>query len=289
MRADDIIGDAVDHCRSVGWMKTAAKLEDITSAPHYCEPGYKLEKGKTCVLFGNWNTNYYPKYDAGVTQDQIDEDAFYKETCDKLDQIAELEWHDEWQVCDDCGGAFRISPDGHGWQKSYHVLGVECLCHKCLKGQEETVLEDLEGNTRQCLPGGLNIDPAKFGYVKLEMEFERGLHHGQAADPKIIGTMLEARGITRYVFAMEQASQFYVTFAVWVHSEQAGKMPNPDDLTNSDVNSPVSPAQNAEAALRSMPIATGPGVHVSSINCDTGEVSHRNVSPADFVAGLALK
>ena len=289
MKADHIIGEAVDYCREKGWKKTASKLEDITSATHYSEPGYKLDEDKTCILFGDWNANYRPQFGDVVTPDQLAEDAFYKETCDQLEKIAELEWHDEWIVCDDCGGAIRTSPNGYGWQTSYFQLGGDCVCHKCLKGQEEAVLEELEGNSRLCLSNELGIDPAKFGYVKWEQEFERGLHHGQAADPRVIGTTLKSRGITRYLFTLDLSSQFHVEFSVWVHGEQADKLSALEDISNRDVNSPVSPAQYAEAALRNMPVVTGPGMHVSSINCDTGEVTNRNVSPADFVAGHALK
>jgi hypothetical protein len=281
-----MIEEAVAHCSAHGWMRTINKLGDITSAPHYSEPGYKLEEGKTCILFGNWNRNRYHRLGEASTPDQIAEDDFYEEFCKQLETVAELEWHDEWTTCSDCGGAIRTSPDGHGWQKSYVELGGDQICRRCAPAQADEIIEELAGNPRLCLSANLGIKLAEHGYVRLAQDFERGLHHHQAADPQLIGKTLLARGIDRYVFAMEAVGQFDTRFAVWVPVEQATLLPA--ELTTAETDSPISPAQHMEAGLRSVALVpAGPGVHCVTINTDTGAVHNRVVTPEDFIAGRA--
>jgi hypothetical protein len=169
-----------------------SEIEGISWAHEYGEPGYtNPEKG---ILFANWN-------------------KFSREVTDILERAGyELEWSDEWSTCSDCGKALRTSPDSYGWQPSYFILhDCEFLCVDCINVEE--YLETLEDNPRTALND--HINPADYGYVKLEGDFESGLHPGQNSNPKLIFQRLHTAGHKRLLFNIDEQSQFYITFSIW--------------------------------------------------------------------------
>jgi hypothetical protein len=64
------------------------------------------------------------------------------------------------------------------------------------------------------------IDPEKYGYVKLEGYFENGLYGGQKANPAVIAKSLNDIGITRFVFKITYVGQFDMKFVCYVHESQ---------------------------------------------------------------------
>ncbi len=180
------------HCSDADVETRARRIEDIQWASEYAEPGY--DQPKKGILFGNWN--YFAR---GV--DTILEHYGYS-----------VEWEDEWSTCGDCGKAVRTSPDSYQWQPSYFIFG-ECdfLCKDCCPMQE--YLESLEDKPTRALND--HINPADYGYVKLEGEFENGMHPGQNDNPRTIYKRLHESGHKRLLFNIDEASQFYFRFSIW--------------------------------------------------------------------------
>ena len=233
----------------------------------YAEPGY-TEPTHPFVFCGNWNRKA-PGRNHIVT----------------LIEAAggETEWSDEWTECDECNKIVRTSPDSYSWRRSYwHNEGTgECICEGCtVKYRMEEYVAALTGNDSAA--DTFDVDFDEHGYTRLDAEFERGLHQGQADSPAKISKLLEASGVTDYIFSLDRAGQFDIRFSVWVYKDQwvPGLL---SDL--SGCRDEISPAQYAEAALRNIPAPTGTGIHLTSIDTLTGTTSTRTVSPEEFIAG----
>lgn len=179
------------HCSQLDVRQRLAHFENLGWAPGYAEPGYR--DPKKAVLFFNWN-------EVG------------RRTSDLLEQYGyECEWEDEWTTCSGCGKALRTSPDSYSWQPSYFEMDGELTCIECT--DIEAYLETLEDNPRRAVND--HINPADYGYVKLEGDFENGWHPGQNDDPREIFKRLRAAGHKRLLFNVDSVSQFYITFEVY--------------------------------------------------------------------------
>jgi hypothetical protein len=181
----------------------------------YAEPGYHSEE---IIATGNWNnvTQYNP-----LTNKQ-------EEISDLPSRIAHLyekmgidcEWSDEWAECS-CGKLVRTQGDCYSWTPSYQLNDGEITCIDCLKDDPESYLLSLEGNpnvanTIHC------ILPEKNGYVKMNEanSYETGFHPGQNDDPKKVAKELEARGLYRYLFNIDDVGQFDTRWSVYVHKDE---------------------------------------------------------------------
>jgi hypothetical protein len=181
------------HCSSETPEQRAQYIEDLTFSHEYAEGGYtQPEKG---ILFANWN--YFAR-----DLDRILERYGY-----------EVEWSDEWTTCSECNRALRTTADCYFWQPSYGEMEGDILCIDCLTKDAESYLESLEDNPRTAL-NIRQIDPAAYGYMKLEGEFESGFHPGQTDDPKKIYARL-CDTHPRLLFRIDEVSQFYTVFSVW--------------------------------------------------------------------------
>lgn len=179
------------HCSQLDVRQRLAHFEYLEFAPGYAEPGYT--DPKKAVLFFNWN-------EVG------------RRTCDILERYGyECEWSDEWTTCGGCGKALRTSPDSYSWQPSYFDMDGEYTCLECT--DIEAYLETLEDNPRRAVND--HINPADYGYVKLEGDFENGFHPGQNDNPTEIFKRLRAAGHKRLLFNIDSVSQFYITFEVF--------------------------------------------------------------------------
>lgn len=247
----------------------------------YAEPGYDVPECGIVVL-GNWNS--ISMYDRELGK-FVDIDTIPVRLATILERMgADTQWSDEWASCYDCGKLVRTKPNCYGWMQAYAENedgDIQCL--HCIDPLEH--LERIEGDNRRCNTVH-TINPADHGYVKLDQEFEHGLHPGQDADPGMIGAALRELGITRYLFNMDDVGQFDQTFSVWVHESEAELLP--DKLTDSQVNGPsVSEAMKRglkEAALQAGKLE-GDGVRYSKINAD-GTVTTRLIGPEEFVEGV---
>lgn len=113
--------------------ETRRRLEEISWAPGYAEPGYDDPKDKKGVYLGDWNA---PDYYDSVQQCRVDYPDGHllpqlKETLEKTG--ADTEWDDEWARCHDCGRIARTIPNRIGWQSVliYNLSEGSCLCRGC--------------------------------------------------------------------------------------------------------------------------------------------------------------
>ena len=179
------------HCSQADVETRRNQIKYIDFAPSYAEPGYtNPARG---ILFGNWN------YFAGVATDILERMGY------------ECEWEDEWSTCSGCGKAIRTSADSYCWQPSYFDFDCELLCRECVDMEE--YLENLEDDPNKALND--HVDPADYGYEKLEGDFENGFHPGQNADPKTIFAAWQEKGYTRLLFCIDDVGQFDIGFSIW--------------------------------------------------------------------------
>ena len=175
------------------WQKSALRqIENTSYAAEYAERGY--DNPKKGILFSDWNL--FPK---------------------GLDDLLErygyaIEWEDEWDTCANCGKAFRSQADSYGWQPSYisNAETGERFCHDCFSEDDIASFED---NPRRALND--HIDPAEYGYEKIEGDFESGWYHGQTDNPQEIYDRLVAAGHKRILFVIDSVGQFDLNFSAW--------------------------------------------------------------------------
>lgn len=180
------------HCSSASAEQRAHVIENMGWAPEYAEPGYS--NPEKAILFNNWNY-----FSADVT--------------DLLEKYGySIEWEDEWSTCEECGKAVRTSPDSYGWQPSYFIMNdCELFCKDCVPMDE--YLESLEDKPTRALND--HVNPADYGYVKLEGDFENGFHPGQNANPREIYKRLHDAGHKRLLFNIDSVGQFDMYFSIW--------------------------------------------------------------------------
>lgn len=200
------------------------RLEEIQLYSGYSEPGYMEH---ACVALGNWND--IQRYDSAArTFEDVDRSPSAIAT--ELEKLGcELEWSDEWAACDGCGFLVRTQPDSYSWKRSYVEQDGDIVCFKCIDPAEH--LERLEGQSSRCNTIE-TIDPTQHGYVKIEHSFENGLHPGQAAEPATIAKTLRRVGVRRFLFNLDEARQFDLSFSVYVHESVLGHERVGDDSLN---------------------------------------------------------
>lgn len=263
---------------------------DVTWYPHYCSRGYTSPKEG--VVTGNWNdkTRYRKESNDFETLDNTP--SRFARLFEKLG--LEVDWEDEYTSCSDCGGAIRTVHDSYGWQPEYIEMNCDTICNDCLmkdKSLIEEYLESKEGDSRTALNNN-DINPEDFGYHKLDIDFEHGFHHGQDADPKLIGKALDKVGVSRYLFVITGVGQFDIDFTVYIHEDEQEKYA---DALRSLEEEPTNGPSNAEALKRGLQQAAiqtdelrknhAEGVVYSSIKGD-GTAETRMVSPEEFVEGI---
>lgn len=125
------------------------------------------------------------------------------------------EWEDEWVSCCNCYKAMRSSPDSYGWSPYWARLSdYEIVCGDCIKESPEEYLETLENSPTRCMT--IDIDLEEHGYTLMEDDFENGLHLGMDANPQeILSTYLEKYPDGKFIFVLDEPSQFYIKFSIW--------------------------------------------------------------------------
>lgn len=197
-----------------GW-QVRGQIEEMSLHRDYAEPGYSSRSG--IIATGNWNNvdRYDSERQAHVEVSNLPERI--GKLFEKLD--IECEWSDEWTTCSDCGKLVRTSGDSYSWKPSYWLTSdSEFICHECV--DPEAYLKALETDD-ECVT--LDIDPAEHGYIKFNSDpYESGWHPGQNDSPAKIAKELQAKGIKRFVFKLDENSQFYSRFSVYIHESVSG-------------------------------------------------------------------
>lgn len=244
----------------------------------YAEPGYSHDG---IIATANWNDK--SEYKDGKFEVR---DNTMPRVAALLERLGvELEWSDEWMECSDCNGLVRTSPNCYGWKRFYWEDNCEVICGNCVKKHPEEYLESLENNPKACMTFEVDMEAA--GYKKAQGDFQSGMHRGMDADPKLVAKKLRSMGIERFIFELEEASQFYIEFGVWIHESEFGKFEQ--ELSSEDVDGPSNAdrlsLQLQEASLQ-MSNLQGDGVRVAKIGGDSVVV--KLCSHEDFINGKAL-
>jgi hypothetical protein len=112
--------------------ETRNRIDSITTAQKYAEPGYEQPKAGV-IFFGDWNKVKGWEQGKGYVAELPDGNV-PKRLMRALEKVGvECEWYDEWTMCDDCGAAMRSQPDSHWW-KPTAIVNLDkgsCLCPEC--------------------------------------------------------------------------------------------------------------------------------------------------------------
>lgn len=132
----------------------------------------------------------------------------------------EIEWEDEWASCGDCGKVVRTNPNSYGWTQYFAIIGeCELVCGDCIKEFPYKYLEGIENNPNHCTTFDLPLED--LGYKMVEEDFESGFHPGQNDKPSaILERLLKNDPKGRYIFVLDEQSQFYIGFSVWKKIEE---------------------------------------------------------------------
>lgn len=247
----------------------------------YTEPRY-TDPISGVIALGNWNKITKWDEDAGHS---VHLDDIMSRLGEALETWcgAELEWEDEWACCEDCGKLFRISPDSYSWQQ-YGVTENCCICGDCIAENARDYLENLEDNDHNCatIQG---IDPAEYEYTPILTDLEHGFHLGQDADPKVIAESLRDMGIERFLFVLDSAGQFDLSFSTWIHDSEMDKFNKDGVETNGPSVSAALERGLKVAALQSSKLPDVPN-HVKYTKITGGKAEARLVGPQEFIDGI---
>lgn len=260
------------------------RVENVQIHVGYAEPGYDSD---AVVALGNWNN--CTRYDRDK-RESVTVDSLPSRLAKALERMGvELEWDDEWTQCADCGKLVRTQANSYGWTQSYWDSDDGAVCHECLKADPSAYLESLEGNASSA--DTMSFDLTEHGYEQVETDLEHGFHSGQDASPTVIAESLAKRGVTRFIFQIDDVGQFDISFSLYVHEDDLDAYngaAEPLETDGPSVSGAMERAlREASSKLDRLP-SDGDGVKVVTCNGD-GTADVRLVSREDFIEGRALK
>jgi len=187
------------------------EIDNLGYAPAYAEPGYTdPERG---ILFADWNK--FPR-----DFDRVLQRAGY-----------ETEWSDEWSTCEDCGRAFRTSPDSYHYSPYYMIIG-ECsiVCLDCVDWP--SYLAEHEDDPDWACPR--DVDPGLHGYTLIAGAYD----HAHTETPETVLAQYHARGERGILFRHSDVSTVYRRFEVWRNddaiAEDTHDEPTTDEPTTTE-------------------------------------------------------
>jgi hypothetical protein len=200
-----------------------------------------------------------------------------------------IEWCDQVDECCQCNGCVQTEPDSYGWLPQFYRHDDGLTCASCVEDDPSDYLESLEGNPRTA--NTLGLDLASHEYAKLDQEFESGWHPGQDDSPELAAKVLEAKGVSRFIFQIDDQGQFDTRWSVWIHEDDRELLALDEELAaTGPSNSARLSAQLQEVSAQWDAHAQAQreqgGVVVSKLRPDG--VTTRLVSREDFIAGKAL-
>lgn len=167
-----------------------------------------------------------------IVESNEDEDKFIKYSMEALEiengdieDLLDIEivYSDEYTTCSDCQNIIRTSPTSYHWQPDFFLGDGFIACNVCFNKQEdyqEKYIEERINDPKEAVNGMLSEKQLQeLGFKKYNQEsFEHGLHNGQTDNPNEIYNELS---VLYYdvLFVVDEVSQFYITFSVWVRGE----------------------------------------------------------------------
>jgi len=261
----------------------------VSTATHYSEPGYEAE---STILFANWNSE-------GKWNQETRE---YETTSNLMPLLCELaekvgfaiEWSDEWSMCDDCQGAFRISGDSYSWTMyGYVTEDGDAVCGNCIIEDPDDYFAAIAGDHRKAITIH-GVDPTQHGYARVNDEdnkFEHGMFGGQDASPEAIAITLKSAGIEDFLFSIDSTGQFDLRFSVFAPEDviEDARQALKEGNTRCEVDPAVALERGLKAAGEVMNAASDDGqdgVNMVSIDLAEGTATSTTVSPEDFIKGV---
>jgi len=193
------------------------------------------------------------------------------EETDRLDEVVEFGFSDEYDCCLDCGSVIRTSPDSYCWQlEAQFVDGEGYVCSECIDA--ESYLEDCKNENR--LVNTHLVDPSDHLWTQLEdLDFQNGLYGGQKADPEAVVKALNAEDID--CLFTGSVGQFDVRFRVWVPEGDEDRAR--EVLEGSRTDLPYDPAVEMSKALSSIGKGYQGSEHI--------QVVEREITREEFIDG----
>lgn len=140
----------------------------------------------------------------------------------------DIEWSDEWAVCDDCYKGIRTSPDSYGWEPSFIMGDGYLVCHECAIENLEDYIVNFTNDKRRAIHSWM-IEPVKaIGFrcwddCKL---FESGWHPGQTDTPESALTEIYEQcgkewfeNRFDYLFAITDTGQFDIRWTMLIRDK----------------------------------------------------------------------
>ena len=175
----------------------AKAIEEIIFSRGWAN-GYS-ENPKNGILLADWN------YMSQKVQELLERAGY------------EIEWSENYELCDNCGLAIRTTHDNYCWQPEFIRTAEDGIyCNDCAAPYIPEYLESLENRYKMAL-NNYAINPADYGYTELQSGFENGWY-GRNDEPKEILRSLQKEGKERVLFQVTGVGQFMVDFAVWEYT-----------------------------------------------------------------------
>jgi len=205
-------------------------------ATEYAEPGYRSDSG--VIVFGNWNPPRYPKDgDEPLTKAE----RLAPRLADALEGIgADVEWLDEWAMCEECHRAVRTEGDSYSWRPSYAWQNeCEIVCTDCLLADMDTSLEPYVNeptkavtwcDAAQLVDAGWELwepPPKTVGDLIRQGQgaarggrYQSGWHEGMDDKPdEVFAKIRDVLPEVDVVFLLDENSQFYISFSAWTRDD----------------------------------------------------------------------
>lgn len=244
------MNDIIKHARIERLLNIAqAKGLEINFVDSYCDKDYP--DTPYGLALANWNNK--TRWIEATKNTEILDD-----TPERIAKLLEklgvgIDWSDEYDICNYCNNAVRITHDSYSWQPQYILTEDGFVCNDCCDKDENIIkehLETLEGDYKTAF-NNYYFYPEEYGYKLLEIEpFQNGFYPGQDASPKLIADILEQVGVSRYLFSITNVGQFDMDFVVYIHESQSSKY---DDalkaVANGQTNGP-SVSENLKKTLQ---------------------------------------
>lgn len=210
--------------------RTLPNGHEITWADGYAEPGYPQCE---VVLLSNWNDEYKSGYVPGpwkeglskyLTWDRDDTASRLADSLGKLDGV-EIDWYDEYAVCDECNKAFRTVGDSYFWTMYGAINDAGCSCGDCIKADPEPFIDDYVNESYKAITFLDGSELEKAGWIKFENDdsYSGDYHsgwYGREDSPESIMSDIHDRGLSDVIFVIEGKGQFEVAFAPYVRAQE---------------------------------------------------------------------
>lgn len=201
----------------------------IVEAWGVVEPGYD----DVVTLLADWNepSTHPDSYDAkhpGYAEKRRRTSKIGRYVLENLEHV-NIDWHDEWETCQDCGKLVRTSPDSYSWEPYFIILNdCELVCFDCLEDEVEAVIEEYQNQNDKVVPSHFITQIKDAGFDCLEdcEIFESGFHPGQNDTPEnVLNDIYERVGerwfhnTFDYIWTITGVGQFDIGFTVLVRKK----------------------------------------------------------------------